>query len=95
MTSRNSRKKAPKNGTTGHSGIANERASANSYSDDKRAEERLSKTGTGSFTLFQKGFSLLDLRQKHWSCLVGEFDLEMIRMKNCIVVDLCAFLLLY
>lgn len=65
MTSRNSRKKAPKNGTTGHSGIANERASANSYSDDKRAEERLSKTGTGSFTLFQKGFSLLDLRQKH------------------------------
>ena len=63
MTSRNSRRKAPKNGTTGHSGIARERASANSYSADRRAEERFSKTGTGSFTLCQNGFNLLDLQR--------------------------------
>lgn len=64
MTSRNSRKKAPKNGTTGHSGIAKARASARSYSEDNRADERYSNTGRGSFTLCQKGFNLFDLQEK-------------------------------
>ncbi|CAG5107909.1 Protein of unknown function, partial [Cotesia congregata] len=44
ITSRNSRKKAPKKGTTGHSGIANARANARSYSEDRRADERYSST---------------------------------------------------
>lgn len=64
ITSRSSRRKAPKNGTTGHSGIARARASARSYSEDRRAEERYSMTGMRSFTSCQNGFSLLDLQRK-------------------------------
>lgn len=64
ITSRNSRKKAPKKGTTGHSGIANARANARSYSEDRRADERYSSTGNGSFTLCQNGFNLLDLKHQ-------------------------------
>ncbi|KYN18395.1 hypothetical protein ALC57_09270 [Trachymyrmex cornetzi] len=69
ITSRSSRRKAPKNGTTGHSGIARARASACSYSEDKRAEERYSMTGMRSFMprSCQIGFSLLDLQRKQYS----------------------------
>jgi len=67
ITSRSSRRKAPKNGTTGHSGIARARASARSYSEDRRAEERYSITGMRSITSGQNGFSLLDL--KHNACI--------------------------
>ena len=58
-----SRKNAPKNGTTLHSGIAKARLRARSYSTDNRAVERESNTGSDSFSVIdnQNGFNLLDL----------------------------------
>ena len=67
MTSRSSRRNAPKNGTTGHSGIARARASARSYLEDRSADERYSNTGSGSLTLCQKGFNLFDLQHKNFT----------------------------
>lgn len=63
-----SRKKAPKNGTNRHSGIASALANARSYSTDMSAAERKSSKGTDSFSVIdsQNGFNFVDLRtEKH------------------------------
>jgi hypothetical protein len=58
-----SRKKAPKNGTNRHSGIASALANARSYSTDMSAAERKSSRGTDSFSVIdsQNGFNFVDL----------------------------------
>lgn len=61
--SRNSRRNAPKNGTTGHSAIANALLKARSYSADNSAADKKSRTGSVSFSVIdnQNGLSLFDL----------------------------------
>lgn len=59
----NSRRNAPKNGTTGHSAIDKALLKARSYSADSSAADKKSKTGSVSFSVIdnQNGLSLLDL----------------------------------
>lgn len=62
----NSLRKAPKNGTTGHSAIARALLKARSYSADSSAADKKSNTGSVSFSVIdsQNGLSLFDLKQR-------------------------------
>lgn len=65
--SRNSRRNAPKKGTTGHSAMAKALLKARSYSADRSAADRKSNTGSVSFSVMdnQKGLSLFDLEKEN------------------------------
>ena len=67
--SRSSRRKAPKNGTTGHSAMAKALLKARSYSAERSAADRKSSTGNVSFSVMdsQNGLSLLDLQETKFS----------------------------
>jgi hypothetical protein len=74
--SRSSLRKAPKNGTTGHSAMAKALLKARSYSAERSAADRKSNTGNVSFSVMdsQNGLSLLDLQIKKKNRLRSRTD---------------------
>jgi len=73
-----SRKKAPKNGTNRHSGIASALANARSYSTDMSAAERKSSRGTDSFSVIdsQNGFNFVDLWTPKYTLSARKIKIE-------------------